>query len=232
MSHSWRDDLALSATHLCDIGLTVAVIYGCNDQQTKNIIHRLQNSGDAVSHPLLIAGIFAELERERPLNCAEELVDRFLLRTEALSNETRGWRQILNCQGEKISDLLQLYNDSRNLVKGLGAVKAQLLKMIDHTQELESFRGQNSHDGRSENRMPKVERQRGRRIKQIGSRMRERLLEISEEYDCKMDDCRMVMEDLTVTTQLVCVPYTVYWHLCGRGGANSLGYGSHCKAGD
>ena len=166
-----------------------------------------------MSHPLLIAGIFAELERERLLNRVEGLVDRFLLRTEALCNETRSWRQILNCQGEKTSDLLQLYNDSRNLVKGLGAVKVQLSKMIDHIQELESFRGQNPHDEKSENRMLKVERQRRRRIKQIGGRIRERLLEISEEYDRKIDDCRMVMEDLTVTTQMVCVPYTVYWHL-------------------
>jgi len=214
MSYSWRHDLALSATHLCDNGLTFAVIYGCSDQQTKNIIHRLQNSGDAVSHPLLIAGIFAELERERLLNRVEGLVDRFLLRTEALCNETRSWRQVLNCQGEKTSDLLQLYNDSRNLVKGLGAVKAQLSKMIDHIQELESFRGYNSHDEKSVTRMSKVERQRRRRIKHIGSRMRERLLEISEEYDRKIDDCRMVMEDLTVTTQMVCVSYTLYRHLC------------------
>jgi hypothetical protein len=218
MSHSWRDDLALSATHLCNNGLTFAVIYGCNEQQTKNIIHRLQNSGDAVSYPLLIAGIFAELERERLLHRVEGLVDRFLLRTEALCNETRSWRQILNCQGEKTSDLLQLYNDSRNMVKGLGAVKAQLSKMIDHIQELESFRGQNSHDEKFENRRSKVERQRRRRrrMKQIGSRMRERLLEISEEYDRKIDDCRMVMEDLTVTTQMVCVSYTPYWHPCGN----------------
>jgi ribosomal protein S15P/S13E len=214
MSYSWRGDLALSATHLCDIGLTVAVIFGCNDQQMKNIMHRLQNSGDAVSHPLLIAGIFAELERERLLNRVEGLVDQFLLRTESLCNETRSWRQILNCQGEKTSDLLQLYNDSRNLVKGLGAVKAQLSKMIDHIQELESFRGQNSHDEKSENRMLKAERQRRRRIKKIGGRIRERLLEISEEYNRKIDDCKMVMEDLTVTTQMVCMPYIVYWHLC------------------
>ena len=71
MSHSWPHDLALSATHLYDIGLTVAVIYGCNDKQTKNIVHRLQNSGEAVRYPLLIAGIFAELERERLLDSVE-----------------------------------------------------------------------------------------------------------------------------------------------------------------
>src|SRR6266536_2025402 len=147
MSHSWTDDLALSATHFYDIGLTVAIIYGCNDKQTKNIIHRLQNSGEAERYPLLIAGIFAELERERLFDRVEELVDRFVLRTEALSSETRSSKQILNCQGEKTSDLLQLYNDSRNLAKGLGAVKAQLLKMLENIQELESFWGQNSHGG-------------------------------------------------------------------------------------
>ncbi len=129
MSHSWTDDLALSATHFYDIGLTVAIIYGCNDKQTKNIIHRLQNSGEAERYPLLIAGIFAELERERLFDRVEELVDRFVLRTEALSSETRSSKQILNCQGEKTSDLLQLYNDSRRIKyqkltsKGIGEPK-------------------------------------------------------------------------------------------------------------
>jgi hypothetical protein len=209
MSHSWRDDLALSATHVSDIGLTVAVIYGCNDQQTNTVIHRLQSSGDAVSHPLLIAGIFTELERERLLSSVEALVDRFLLRTEAISNETRSWRQVLNCQGEKISDILRLYNDSRNLVNGLGALKAQLLKMIEHTQELENFHGPNSVGEGFRNRERNVEKERERQIKQTGCRMRERLLDISEEYDRKIDDCRMVMEDLTVTSQIVCVPHTI-----------------------
>lgn len=205
MSHSWRDDLALSATHLSETGLTVAIIYGCNEKQTKDVIHRIENSGEAVCYPLLIAGIFAELERDRLLDHVEGLVDRFLLRTEALGSETRSWRQIMNCQGEKTSDLLQLYNDSRTLANGLGAVKAQLLKMVEHIQELESFYGQDRHLRKCENLVPNIDEQVRRRIRQTGCRMRERLLEISEEYDRKIDDCKMVMEDLTVTTELVCV---------------------------
>jgi hypothetical protein len=231
MSHSWPDDLALSATYLYDIGLTVAVIYGCNDKQTKNIVHRIQNSGEAVSYPLLIAGIFAELDRERLLESVEKLVDRFLLCTEALSSKTRSWRQILNYHGEKIGDLLQLYNDSRNLAKGLGDVKTQLLKLLEHIQELESFPRPNAHCGNFEDQVPEIDGQR-KRIKQTGSRMRERLLEISEEYDRKIDDCKMVMEDLTVTTQLVCVFHTIYCHICRKNSANKSGHGSHCKEGD
>jgi hypothetical protein len=231
MSHSWPDDLALSATYLYDIGLTVAVIYGCNDKQTKNIVRRLQNSGEAVSYPLLIVGIFTELERERLLDSVEELVDRFLLRTEALSSKTRSWRQILNCQGENIGDLLQLYNDSRNLAKGLGDVKAQLLKLLEHIQELESFPRPNNHCVEFENQVPEIDQQR-RKIKQTGSRMHERLLEISEEYDRKIDDCKMVMEDLTVTTQLVCVLHSIRCHIYMKNSANKSGHGSHCKEGD
>ncbi|KAE8444212.1 hypothetical protein EG329_000809 [Mollisiaceae sp. DMI_Dod_QoI] len=130
MSQSWQDDLALSATYLYETGLTVAIIFGCNDKQTKDIINRIENSGDAIRYPLLVAGIFAEIERKRLIAHVERLVDRFYLRTEALGNETRSWRQIMNCEGEKTSDLLQLYNDSRTLASGLGAVKAQLLNSI------------------------------------------------------------------------------------------------------
>jgi hypothetical protein len=231
MSHSWPNDLALSATHLYDIGLTVAVIYGCNDKQTKNIVRRLQNSGETVRYPLLIAGIFTELERERLLDSVEEVVDRFLLRTEALGSKTRSWGQMLNCQGEKIGDLLQLYNDSRNLAKGLGDVKSQLLKLLEHIQELESFPRSSNHCGGVANQVPEIDEQK-RRIKQTGSRMRERLLEISEEYDRKIDDCKMVMEDLTVTTQLVGVFHTICRHICRKNSANKSGHGSHCKEGD
>jgi hypothetical protein len=184
-----------------------------------------------VSYPLLIVGIFTEIERERLLNRAEELVDRFLLRTEALSSETRSWKQILNRQGEKIGDLLQLYNDSRNLAKGLSDVKTQLLKLLEHIQELESSPRPIIHCGGFENRVLEIDEQR-RRITQIGSRMRERLLEISEEYDRKIDDCKMVMEDLTVTTQLVCVFHTICYCIWRKNSANKSGHGSSCKEGE
>lgn len=229
MTHSWQDDrdLALSATYIRSIGLTLAVIYGCNDEHKSNIIRRLQNAGDSVHHPLLIVGIFAELERERLLSRVEELVDRFLQRTEALSNDSRPYKQLLNSQGEKPGDLLQLYSDSRDSIQRLQAAKVQLSKIIDHIQELQSIGGQKNHfDKKSDNRNSSAEGERRRQIKQIGIRIRERLLEISEEYDRKIGDCRMVLEDWTVTMQ------TVNIMLCylGRYIANSLGHGPHRTA--
>jgi hypothetical protein len=229
MTHSWQDDgdLTLSATYIRTTGLTLAVIYGCNDKQKSNIMRRLQNAGDSVHHPLLIVGIFAELEREHLLSRVEELIDRFLQKTEALSNDTRLYKQILNSQGEKPGDLLQLYNDSRNLIQVLQAAKAQLSKIIDHIQELQSIGGQKNHfDEKSDNRNSSAEGKRRRLIKHTGIRIRERLLEISEEYDRKIGDCRMVLEDWTVTTQMVSVM------LCylGRYIANSLGHGPYRTA--
>ena len=156
----------------------------------------MEDCREAVCYPLLIAGIFAELERERLVARVEDLLDRFTLRTEMLGDDTRGWRQVLNGQGEKMSDLLSLYYDSRGLERGMRAVKAQLSKMLQHIEEL-----QNKYHPKES--IPKEEEEKWINFRNTGIRIQERLLEICEEYDRKIDDCNMIMEDLTMTTQLV-----------------------------
>jgi hypothetical protein len=45
--------------------LTYAIVYGCAKADTRNFYHRLRDSGDAIQHPMLLLGLFAEIQRDK-----------------------------------------------------------------------------------------------------------------------------------------------------------------------
>ncbi|CAN9309015.1 unnamed protein product [Alternaria alternata] len=61
-SREWPSDMALSATSYPEKGLTYAILYGCTSDIERSLLRSLNSTGDAASHPLLMPGIFAELE--------------------------------------------------------------------------------------------------------------------------------------------------------------------------
>lgn len=228
MSKEWNDDLALSASFDPSTGLTVAIIYGCTEEQISEF-KRLFHEGQSAAHPLAVVGLFAELGSRRLARHVDDLVDVFLKRTESIGSESRRWRQVMNCHGEKPSDLLDLYHRSRDQMRRLAAAKAQLAKMINHVLEVrECMTAERERARRTTNTTETDEpdrndiitirskegekseervdqNQRWHQVDQLGNRIHERLLEISEEYDRRIEDCRMVMDDLIVTTQIVIV---------------------------
>ena len=206
MSQDWKDDLALSATYIERTGCTMAVVYGCTDEQKINIVDRLKRAGNSIAHPLLIVGIFVELNRKRFSSLILELVSTFVLRTEAFGNEGRFWRQILNSEGERPGDLLQIYNDSRSRMRALLVAKYQLSKIIAHCTELMAEarlvgepRAYQSYKAEEEN----AEDGRMAVLEHTDRQIRERLGEILEEYDRHIEDCKMVQQDLFVATKMV-----------------------------
>lgn len=100
MSNYLKDDIALAATYILSTGLTFAVIYGCNEEQEKNILKYLRRAGNNTQHPLAMIRIFVEVERDCIVDRVEKLIDRFVGRTAQMRNETRGLKQILNRSGE------------------------------------------------------------------------------------------------------------------------------------
>ncbi|KAK0712057.1 hypothetical protein B0H67DRAFT_669833 [Lasiosphaeris hirsuta] len=68
----WTDNIAISSTHFRDSNFTVAIIYGCSDELKDgqpsvmdNIESLLARSPEVKGHPLLLPGLFAELQRDR-----------------------------------------------------------------------------------------------------------------------------------------------------------------------
>jgi hypothetical protein len=62
---NYDDGIAISSTHFTKSQLTLAVIYGCSEEQMKRVEILLQMSPEVRSHPFLVAGLFAELQRDR-----------------------------------------------------------------------------------------------------------------------------------------------------------------------
>ncbi|KAK0644329.1 hypothetical protein B0T16DRAFT_460396 [Cercophora newfieldiana] len=57
--------IAISSTHFIKSRLTLATIYGCSEKQMDRVDALLRMSPEVRSHPFLMAGLFAELQRDR-----------------------------------------------------------------------------------------------------------------------------------------------------------------------
>ncbi len=99
MSACLPSDLALSVTYVPSTESTFAIIYGCNERQKQEIEKRVRVAGDRTKYPLLLLGVLAELERERLVSKADQLLDGFTLRSEHLEN--RLWNPSKDMNNEK-----------------------------------------------------------------------------------------------------------------------------------
>lgn len=114
-------------------------MYGCTLVQERDIIKRLQGATKEVVYPLLMPGIFAELERARHA----DLVDKMAMKLETKirgfqfsPDELKGpvdFEEKNKRNEEKRTDWL----DAVYLKNSLLTWKSQLLKLINHTHELE-----------------------------------------------------------------------------------------------
>lgn len=74
-TNAWDMDLALTATYFPHCGLTFAVLFGCPLSVEEEILRRLSFAMVEAAHPLLMPGIFAELERSRQVPIVETTID-------------------------------------------------------------------------------------------------------------------------------------------------------------
>ncbi|KAI0844637.1 hypothetical protein F5Y00DRAFT_266365 [Daldinia vernicosa] len=206
-SSAWPDDIALSSTYLSHRKLSLSVFYGCNDEQSSNIERRLAEAGDAIYHPMLTPGILIELDRKRLVEEVESVLDPFVSSTEALCCTSRDPESILNREGESTDELLNLYNGTSELAKGIRKVKRQISDMCKHTHELEAIFAITRIKWKSRRRSglgkkDRVQLDASLMSSNIETRIRERLTEIKSEYDEKLDECQMVLNGLNFTTQM------------------------------
>ena len=183
-----HDDLAISSTFLPEPGLTLAVVYGCSETQKQRIIRRLDTLELVYNHPTLLPGLLAELERVRLFGMVDNLLDNFAL---------RAWadRELdLDLDKAKLSSFLKLCFESRDLMNQLQAVKKQLVKMIAETTKFGELISQKSVDDLLAPGFQK-------RLKCAGEQISSQLDEISTEFDDKINDCNMIINNMSLTMQ-------------------------------
>jgi hypothetical protein len=169
-----------------------------------DILGRIENAEDAVNHPLLLLGIFAEMERERQVELVERSLDDLLSKVLQFGNQ----QEIsINSTIEQGHYSIDIWLKISHIRSGLENWKVQLLKLITHCDELsETYFADpffNGNDAIVMNMAPEQAAGNLKRLRRTGQRIKERLLEIIAEYDEKIRDCTMIMDGMTLATQLV-----------------------------
>ncbi|KAI0012555.1 hypothetical protein F4779DRAFT_568133 [Xylariaceae sp. FL0662B] len=195
MSAYLPGDLALSVTYIPSTESTFAVYYGCRESQMQAIEKRLQLLHDKAKYPLLAVGVFAELERERLVALADQLLDKFTLRSEHLENGS--WDPSRDMSNAKTQEHLALCLQSRSLIGHIRAVKRQLVKLQAEVDELGDYLASRKRNGHPN------ERKKVRPFKRDRDQMKKRLQDIIDEYDNKFDECNMIIGNTTLAMQTV-----------------------------
>ncbi|GAB1312325.1 Cora-domain-containing protein [Madurella fahalii] len=198
ISAAWPSNIAISSTYFTKSKLTLAVIYGCNGMQMKKIEDLLKMSPEVRDHPFLMAGIFAELQRDRVeslvLGIEKKLDD---IMTEDLKfhrvdvpEEARGlnWRR---------SHRISLFRgEVKKLEEEARTVKGELKKMVRHMASVAK---------KEENRIPRLEQEKEEIVQDFitkTERFIERFEEICTELDSMMGKCRFASEELTFAREV------------------------------
>lgn len=156
--------------------------------QKTQVIRRLEALDLTYNHPLLIPGLLAELERIRLFGLIDKLLDNFTL---------RAWidRELdLDINKAKLTSFLQLCFESRELINQIQAVKKQLSKMSVEIIKFKDLTTQPVDDPLA------LESE---RLRCAGELISAQLEEISTEFDDKINDCSVIIDNMSLTMQTV-----------------------------
>lgn len=198
--------MALTATYFPQSQLTFAVLFGCTAEVERNVVNRLSRAKDNTSFPLILPGIFAELERDRMAKVVADTVDAI----EGAIFELGTGNPI---EGEEVQeeDKIDMRHSRRSawlnttfLRNNLRAWKEQLRKMADHVAELSSL-----HKGQLTDRncgQPKDDEQQEASklaMDRTGLMIHDRLHDLIEDLEDRIQECTMSVEGMTIATQWV-----------------------------
>ncbi|KAF5518768.1 hypothetical protein CGCA056_v009944 [Colletotrichum aenigma] len=187
----------------------MAIFFGDTLPQEFLLLYRMRNSIQDLCHPLALVGAACELERDRSIKReVRPLESQYMERQDFVA-------QIANddlaaaMQKEQVADLLTLHLKCSFLIVNLEASKRQMNRIMEQPIELRAsdtmtdvlrkkglfWNGACGDSGRdNDSIIPELHTEK---------RLYQRLVQISDEFDHKIDNCRQSMEDTMVTTQLM-----------------------------
>lgn len=148
-------------------------------------------------------GILAEIERERHIELVRSRIFHLLKRVYAMNNTAQISATSTLDRDNYSVDLWIKMNQLRT---GLENWKVQMLKIISHIDEFEDLFLNNQNCGLGSEKKDDEIYAWKPLSKQSGRRIKKRLQEIVCEYDEKIRECTMVMDGMTLATQLVSLP--------------------------
>ncbi|KAJ0168064.1 hypothetical protein CTA2_10433 [Colletotrichum tanaceti] len=202
-SASWPGDIALSVTWFPQRSKWYAVFYGCDRATAENIENRLNNCEDATCHPLILSGIFAEVERRRQLRLVDEGTAEFLDAVSSLNNTKNrlfGNGDILgsvsSARSRDDSSAIDPWLKISHLKNGMQSWKDQLLKMVAHADEL------NESYFKPDAGSPVAVNEFRSHMRRIGGRIKDRLEDIIRDCDEQMRKCQTNLDGIILADQM------------------------------
>lgn len=179
----------------------------------QRIARRLDHAGEAIHHPMLVPGIFAEIERERHIGLVSKHQTVLLKTVTHLSNQEH-WKDIPAVNNRAANNGANSQSDEyyidpwlhvSHLKNGLENWKEQLQKMVEHVDELSTtvFLAADQSQSTPFPLTSTEEEKFKERMRNSGHRIKRRLLEIIFDYNEHIRACETTMQGMTLATQLV-----------------------------
>lgn len=196
--------MALSVTFFPETGRTFAIFFGCDDEADRIITSRISMASRAAVHPLLLVGVFAEIERTRQIELVERSIDALETRILNLDDEAFPRQHYENSPSRSVinEDLIEFWLNTSHLRNGLETWKAQLQKVVDEVGDLEiaAF----DTEGPTEINGSTINRAEYRALmRKTGKKIKERLRSTINVYEEKIRECTTRVDGMTMATQLV-----------------------------
>ncbi|KAI0859628.1 hypothetical protein F4860DRAFT_481690 [Xylaria cubensis] len=206
---SWQGDMGLSVTFNPRTLTTKAIMFGCDDSTTQNIISRLSNSDIPEFHPMVLVVLFAELERDRLDRLVRNKISHLItqiIRTTEKKNYTLNDRNSASSLSPSLATSIKDWLEMGELRNGLQAFKRKMQDMIAHADELQIlFDPENDKFCIASDLDPEVLRG----LRDAGSRIRERLKHLIDEFDEHITKCATIIDGVGLASQLE-------WNQIGR----------------
>ncbi|KAK1471150.1 hypothetical protein CTAM01_16648 [Colletotrichum tamarilloi] len=202
-SNTWADDMALTATYFPHSHLTFAILFGCTADVEKNVFNRLSRAKDRVCHPMILPGIFAEIERDRMIKVVEKTVDDiegaiFDLGTgNPIEGDTLQEENRINTRRSRRTAWL----NTTYLRNSLRMWQVQLRKMVDHVAQPLGFDHNPPYNENEKSGDNEPRDQKNGCMKTTGTMISDRLNVLIEEFEDRIQDCTMSVEGMTIATQ-------------------------------
>jgi hypothetical protein len=131
-------DLALTATYFPHCNLTFGILFGCPLSVEEEIVKRLSFATAEAAHPLLMPGIFAEIERCRHVHVVEATIDELETKIFELDGPSDRDGMSSSEAERRNQEKRSSWLDTTYLRNGLVSWNTQLVKMSDHADELKT----------------------------------------------------------------------------------------------
>lgn len=138
-SNSWPSDMALSSSYLRSSGITCAVMYGCTQSIEQSIMRRLDGIRHRACHPMIMPGIFAEMELLRHVGLVEATIVDIETKIFRLDFEANGIEAMDRKEMNKRNiQKREAWLDASYLKTSLVTWNVQIAKMASHAEEFNS----------------------------------------------------------------------------------------------